>query len=298
MYETKENTMKNSSLQAGLLSAIVLFCGCVSTAPTAADPKADKTLTLDLGDGVTMKLVLVPAGEFMMGGKFSAAESAKRFGGKAAHYVGEHPRHRVAISKPFYIGAFELTQAQWETVMGSKPYDGKMLTKTGPDFPVSWVQWVEAKEFCAKLSKKLGKKIALPTEAQWEYACRAGSETEFCYGDNPATVSDYGWLGSNMVDNDKNKTYARKGGLLKPNAWGLYDMHGNVWEWCADLYAQDFYASGNEVDPLCKEGKTVASRGGSWYNGAVNLRSTARNSWTGAKYRHYNYGFRVILEVE
>jgi formylglycine-generating enzyme required for sulfatase activity len=261
--------------------------------------KTLKTLTLDLGKGVKMKLVLIPAGEFMMGGKFSPAESAKKFGGQARNYASEHPRHKVTISKPFYMGVFELTQAQWEAVMDEKPYAGKMVTKAGPDYPASWMQWKEAKEYCAKLSKKLGRKVALPTEAQWEYACRAGSETEFCYGDDPAKIGDYGWLGGNMIDNQKAKTYARKGGQRKPNAWGLYDMHGNVWEWCLDWYSKDFYAGGNKVDPVCsKEAKTVVARGGSWYNGAIHLRSAARNSWTGPGYRHYNYGFRVVVAAD
>jgi|MDTC01.2.fsa_nt_gb formylglycine-generating enzyme required for sulfatase activity len=293
---------------ACLAIALIAPSGCSENvqAKTTAKPAAKdkvktppKTLTLDLPKGVKMKLVLIPAGEFMMGGKFSPAESAKKFGGKDIHYASEHPRHKVTISKPFYIGVFELTQAQWETVMDSKPYDGKMVTKIGPDLPASWMQWREAIEYCDKLSKKIGRKVALPTEAQWEYACRAGSETAFCYGDDPKKIGEYGWLGSNMIDNQKNKTYARKGGLRKPNAWGLYDMHGNVWEWCRDWYSKDFYASGKKVDPVCdKEAKTVVARGGSWYNDPIHLRSAARNSWTGPKYRHYNYGFRVIVEVE
>jgi len=294
----------------------IVLAGCLAAALITADRSGDaqaekapkdaarattppKTLTLELPKGVKMKLVLIPAGEFMMGGKLTPAEAVKLFGGKEKNYANEYPRHKVRISKPFYIGVYELTQAQWEAVMDEKPYDGKMVTKIGPDLPASWIQWIEAKEYCAKLSKKIGRKVALPTEAQWEYACRAGSETEYCYGDDPGKVGDYGWLGSNMIDNQKNKTYARKGGLRKPNAWGLYDMHGNVWEWCRDWYDPDFYAEKNKVDPVClKEGKTVTARGGSWYNGPVHLRSAVRNSWTGPKYRHYNYGFRVVVEMQ
>jgi len=268
-----------------------------SRAETPPKPRAKKTLTLNLGKGVAMKLVLVPAGDFMMGGKFDAAESVKRFGGKEVHYASERPRRKVTISKPFYMGVYEVTQAQWEAVMDSKPYAGKMLTKIGPDYPVSWVTWREATEFCEKLSKQTGRTVSLPSEAQWEYACRAGSKTAFCYGDDPKQIGRYGWLGSNMIDNDKSKSYARKGGRKKPNALGVYDMHGNVWEWCRDWYSQDFYAGGNNVDPVCvKKAKTVTARGGSWYNDPIHLRSAARNSWTGATYRHYNYGFRVIVK--
>jgi len=265
----------------------------------AEESKLPKTMTLDLGDDVKMELVLIPAGDFMMGSKLSPAEAAKAFGGREANYANEHPRRKVTISKPFYMGIHEVTQAQWETLMDNKPYLDKMVTKVGPQYAVGWVHSNEAIEYCEKLSKKLGKSVKLPTEAQWEYACRAGSDAEFCYGDDPEKVGEYGWYGKNMVDNQKAKTYAREGGLLKPNAWGLYDMHGNVWEWCRDWHSNDFYGSGNDVDPECtEETKHRTARGGSWYNGAVNLRSAARNSWTGPNYRHYNYGFRVIVECE
>ena len=290
-------------LTACLALAPAFSVGCSAGAHAGSGAKPEtagpKQITLDLGQGVTMKLALVSAGEFMMGGKFAPAQAVKLYGGKEAHYAGEHPRHKVTISKPFYMGICEVTQSQWEAVMDAKPYDGKMLTKIGPDYPASWVNWTEAAEFCDKLSKKIGRTVTLPSEAQWEYACRAGSDTEFCYGDDRKKVGDYAWWFGNMIDNDKAKSYARKGGLKKPNAWGLYDMHGNVWEWCRDWYSKEFYAGGMNVDPECiQEAKTRSVRGGSWYNGAVHLRSAARNSWCGPKYRHYNYGFRVMVVAE
>ena len=290
-------------LTACLALTLVFSVGCSvgAQAKSSDKPKTagPKQMTLELGKGVTMKLALVPAGEFMMGGKFTPAQAVKLYGGKEAHYAGEHPRHKVTISKPFYMGICEVTQSQWEAVMDAKPYDGKMLTKIGPDYPASWVNWTEAAEFCSKLSKKIGKMVTLPSEAQWEYACRAGSDTEYCYGDDKKKVGDYAWWFGNMIDNDKAKSYARKGGLRKPNAWGLYDMHGNVWEWCRDWYSKDFYAGGKNVDPeYTKETKTRCVRGGSWYNGEVHCRSAARNSWCGPNYRHYNYGFRVMVVAE
>jgi formylglycine-generating enzyme required for sulfatase activity len=267
-----------------LLLAVLFGTGCVVVAVGAVGEtsgKADKpkALTLDLGKGVTMKLVRVPAGAFMMGSRLSPAESVKRYGAGASYYATEHPRHKVAISKPFYIGVYEVTQSQYAAVMGDGPWKDKegkprMATKLGPDYPASWVHWREAMEFCSKLSKALGRKVALPTEAQWEYACRAGTTTVFCYGDDPSKVGDYAWYHGNMIDGQKNKSYARKGGLLKPNAWGLYDMHGNVWEWCRDWFDKDFYASGNKVDPVnTRQAKCPAVRGGSWYNGVGHLRS-------------------------
>jgi formylglycine-generating enzyme required for sulfatase activity len=292
--------MKQLEIVLGTCLAVALIssAGCDDNvqAKGNAKPKAPKKLTLDLAKGVTMKLVLIPAGDFLMGGKFTPAEAVKRFGGKEIHYASEHPRHKVTITKPFYMGVYEVTQSQWAAVMDSKPYDGKMLTKIGPDYPASWVNWNEATEFCSKLSRKIGRKVALPTEAQWEYACRAGADTAFCYGDGPHKIGDYGWWRGNMIDNDKGKSYARKGGLKKPNAWGLYDMHGNVWEWCRDYYAKDFYTKPKQVDPEnTTEAKTRAVRGGSWYNDPIHCRSAARNSWTGPTYRHYNYGFRVVI---
>jgi formylglycine-generating enzyme required for sulfatase activity len=299
--------MKRFAIELAGYLAVALITACwsgnvqaqQSPKPAAEAETLSKTLTLDLGNGVKMELVLIPAGEFMMGNKFPAAEAVKLFGGKEATYANEYPRHKVTISKPFYMGVYEVTQAQWETLMDSKPYAGKMVTKVGPEYPVSWAHSNEAIEYCSKLSKKLGKTVKLPTEAQWEYACRAGSDTAFCYGDDPKKIGEYGWFGGNMIDNEKVKTYARKGGLLKPNAWGLYDMHGNVWEWCRDWYSKDIYASGQNVDPeYTTETKHSTSRGGSWYNGEICLRSAARNSWTGPNYRHYNYGFRVIVEPD
>ena len=285
-----------------LLQAMLFGAGCSSDAARAADKVSrptnkPKTMTLDLGKGVKMKFALVPAGEFMMGSKFSPAQAASKFEGKDSNYASEHPRHKVTISEPFYVGVYEVTQSQFAAVMGSEPWKGKMLTKLGPDYPASWVHWNEANEFCSKLSKTLGKKVSLPTEAQWEYACRAGSDTAFCFGDAPSKLSDYGWWRGNMVDNDKAKSYARKIGSKKPNAWGLYDMHGNVWEWCSDWFDKDFYAGGKKVDPEnTKESKNPNVRGGSWYNDPCHLRSAARNSWCAPKYRHYNYGFRVIVK--
>jgi len=257
--------------------------------------ESDRTVTLDLGKGATMKLVLVPAGKFLMGSKFSAAESVRRYGGKENHYADERPRHEVTISKPFYMGACEVTQAQWRAVMGAEPWKGKVWGKPGADHAASWISWHEVSTFCRKLSKKTGRKVALPTEAQWEYACRAGTTTVYCFGDDKSKLGDYAWYHDNT--RKKGEVYAHPVGRKKPNAWGLYDMHGNVWEWCRDWYAKEFYAGGKNVDPEnTTEAKNRTVRGGSWYNDPSRCRAAARNSWTGSNYRHYNYGFRVVLK--
>jgi formylglycine-generating enzyme required for sulfatase activity len=181
---------------------------------------------LDLGKGVTMKLVLIHPGKFMMGSPDS--EQGRR--------DDEGPQHEVEITKPFYMGATEVTQAQYEVVMGTNPSHFK-----GPTNPVDSVTWDEAAEFCRKLSEKTRKTARLPTAAEWEYACRAGTKTRFSFGDSDSLLGDYAWCQSNS----RGKT--NPVGQKKPNAWGLYDMHGNVAEWCADWYGP--YSSVASKDP-------------------------------------------------
>jgi len=265
-----------------------------ATEKTSDDAGGAKHLTLDLGKGVTMKLALVPAGKFLMGSKLSPAEVARLFNGKEERHANEHPQREVTISRPFYMGIHEVTQAQWQAVMGTEPWKDKISGRPGARFAASWMNWHEATEFCEKLSKKTGKTVALPTEAQWEYACRAGTKTIFCFGDDASKLGDYAWYQDNA--RTTGQPYAHAVGQKKPNAWGLYDMHGNVWEWCRDWHANDFYAKAKNVDPEnTTESKCRAVRGGSWHNDPLHCRSAARNSWCGPHYRHYNYGFRVAV---
>ena len=265
-----------------------------STGKTPDDVWVAKHLTLDLGKGVTMKLALVPAGKFLMGSKLSAAEVARMYGGKVSQHTDEHPRHEVTISRPFYMGIHEVSQAQWRAVMGTEPWKDKISGKPGDGNAASWMNWYEASEFCGKLSQKTGKMVTLPTEAQWEYACRAGTKTIYCLGDDSSKLGDYAWYQDNA--RKTGEEYAHPVGQKKPNAWGLYDMHGNVWEWCRDWYAEDFYAEAKNVDPEnTTETKHRTVRGGSWHNDPRHCRSAGRNSWCGSSYRHYNYGFRVMV---
>lgn len=179
--------------------------------PRGANPTG-KTLTLDCGNGVKMELVLIPAGTFTMGSNDG--------------YADEKPPHQVTISKPFYLGKYEVTQAQWQAVMGNNP----TLFGGGGNLPVEQIGWNECQEFCKKLSARTGKAVRLPMEAEWEYACRAGITGKFCFGDNDNGLDAYAWYRSNS----DGKTHPV--GQKKANAWGLYDMHGNVRELCADWY--------------------------------------------------------------
>jgi formylglycine-generating enzyme required for sulfatase activity len=180
---------------------------------SAAEPNP---LTVDLGGGVKMEIILIPAGEFLMGSPKSDKYA----------FFNEKPQHRVRITKPFCLGKYLVTQEQWQTVMGNNPSKFK-----GPKKPVEQVSWDDCQTYLAKLNAKTrgnGGKSQLPSGAQWEYACRAGSKTRYYFGDDESQLGEYAWYEANLDDGRTHPV-----GEKKPNDWGLYDMHGNVFEWCA-----------------------------------------------------------------
>ena len=235
-------------------------------------------IALDLGGGVKLELVLIPAGKFMMG---SPKEEKDR-------QDSEGPQHEVAISKPFYMAVYPVTQEQYEKVTGKNPSHFK-----GAQNPVENVNWDDAVGFCKHLSQKTGKTVQLPTEAQWEYACRAGSTTRFCYGDDndDSKLGDYAWY----TGNSGGTTHPV--GQKKPNDWGLYDMHGNIWQWCSDLYDEKYYANSPKTDP---QGPATSSarvlRGGGWGASPALSRSATRGGWGWGGRDIYN-GFRVSVDL-
>jgi formylglycine-generating enzyme required for sulfatase activity len=250
-------------------------CGKKAVKPQAKD---SNIVTNSIG----MKLILIPPGEFMMG----SPDSEKY------RQSDEGPQHRVRISKGFYMSVTEVTQAQWQAVMGSNPslFKGFLGLDKNDDLPVECVSWNDAVEFCRKLSQKEGKSYRLPTEAEWEYACRAGTTTRFYFGDSDSQLSDYAWC-----DEDSgNKTYPV--GQKKPNAFGLYDMHGNVWEWCSDWYDENYYSESPADDPKGPStGQYLVLRGGSWSNLASSCR-VANRDYSGPNL-HTNYiGFRLVQD--
>ena len=207
--------------------------------PDAATVK--QTLTpaqLAVGDpienSIGMVLVPIPAGEFVMGSP--KTESGRR---------NVEVQHPVTLTKPFLLGVHEVTQGQWQAVMGTTPWKGKQYVKEGDDYPATYVSWNDAVEFCRKLSEKEGLEYRLPTEAEWEYACRAGTTTAYSFGDDASELGEYAWYRENAWD--AGQKYAHTVGQKKPNPWGLYDMHGNVWEWCEDRYG--VYHAGAATDP-------------------------------------------------
>ena len=205
--EEKDETMSRSRAVFPCCIALLLLLGVggsneaseknVSAGKASDKGRPDNYLTLDLGQGVTMKLALVPAGKFLMGSKVSAAEVARMFNGREGHHIREHPRREVTISRPFLMGIHEVTQAQWWAIMGTEPWKGKAEVKPGASYAASWVNWHEASEFCENLSKKTGTIVTLPTEAQWEYACRARTETIYYCGNDLSKLGDYAWYRNN-----------------------------------------------------------------------------------------------------
>ncbi|MFH1377559.1 MAG: SUMF1/EgtB/PvdO family nonheme iron enzyme, partial [Planctomycetota bacterium] len=232
----------------------------------AAIPQPE-TVSLDLGGGVTLELVLIPAGEFMMGSDDGEDD--------------EKPVHKVIISKPFYMGKFEVTQEQYEQVMDTNPSEFKGAKK-----PAETVSWDDAQEFCNRLSKKTEYLITLPTEAQWEYACRARTTTQWHCGDEDYLLDDYAGYGWFVLD------CPSPTGQKRPNSFGMHDMHGNVWEWCSDWYGQ--YSSEAQTDPTGPDtGSSCVYRGGCWLSDADGCRSACRN-WCFPADRDNFIGFRVI----
>jgi formylglycine-generating enzyme required for sulfatase activity len=235
--------------------------------------------TIDMGNDVKMEFVLIPDGEFDMG----SPESEKD------RLPNEGPVHKVKISRSFYMSKYEVTQEQYMTLTGTNP-----SRFSGIKQPVEDVNWIEAVAFCNLMSEKLSGKFRLPTEAEWEYASRAGTQTAFSYGDdaNYSRLVDYCWYDKNGL-----KT-THPVGQKKSNLFMLYDMYGNVAEWCSDWYDGAYYQSSPAVDPNGPlDGTERVYRGGSWINIASTCRSAHRLSLTPGNQSPY-IGFRIVMNVD
>ena len=222
---------------------------------------------IDLGKGVKLEMVLIPAGKFMMGSP--GAEVGRR---------ENETQHEVTLTKPFYMGKYEVTQEQWQVIMGSNPSETK-----GARFPVNKVSWNDCQQFIKKLNAKTNGGYRLPTESEWEYACRAGTQTVFYFGDS-LTKSDanYGPGGKSIAV-----------GSYKPNAFGLYDMHGNVFEWCEDWFGS--YPEESVTDPKgAATGTRRGLRGGAFNGGEGGLRSSFRNDFDPPGFGYSIIGFRLV----
>jgi formylglycine-generating enzyme required for sulfatase activity len=236
-----------------------------------------------------MKLRLIqPDGPFWMGSPIAKIQ-----------IFDEGPCHEVELTRAFYIGVYEVKQREYEAVMGSNPsrFKGE---RDSPDRPVEKVSYHMAVEFCERLSALAAERRArrvyrLPTEAEWEYACRAGCPATYYFGEDETKLEDHAWLPANA----RGSTHPV--GKKKPNAWGLYDMYGNVWEWCADYAAPDYYRKSPKKDPLCivPTDRRIC-RGGAWAgfggDGRLWCRSAARGG-SAPGTRHDNLGLRVVFTL-
>jgi formylglycine-generating enzyme required for sulfatase activity len=276
----------------------------------------------EITNSIGMNLVLIPPGEFDMGSTTEeTAWVVERFKENDNNRVRETPRHRVKITKPFYLGMYHVTQAEYEKVMGMNPsrytekqvdastfkpplserdvkerLDSrkKMAGKDTSRYPVEWVTWNECVEFCRKLSaipaeRAAGRVYRLPTEAKWEYACRAGTTTQWYCGGDESRTADAAWSWWNAGG------MTHPVGEKKPNAWGLYDMHGNAYQWCGDWFSPDYYKQSPLSDPMGPPaGSDRVMRGGDWSWYASSCRSAFR-CHVAPTLRGYVTGFRVSV---
>jgi formylglycine-generating enzyme required for sulfatase activity/serine/threonine protein kinase len=324
-----------ATLQPAVPAAAKAAVPAAETAASAARARAYQQMwanglgaPLSQTNSIGMRFVLIPPGEFEMGSTdqeiAANVQARKKDAGDSWScklLLSEGPRHTVTISKPFYLAMYDVTQGEYQEVMGMNPstFSGtgpheprftpapspkEMATRAtdakkvaGKDtgrHPVDMISWEDATEFCRKLSalpkeRSAQRAYRLPTEAEWEYACRAGSDTNWSFGNDEASLKAHAWF----WDNAGGATHPV--GQKKPNAWDLYDMHGNVWQWCVDWFADDYYRHSPASDPPgSPRGATHVLRGGAWDYSAVNCRSAFRFHHV-PTVRFDCYGFRVLL---
>jgi formylglycine-generating enzyme required for sulfatase activity/serine/threonine protein kinase len=234
-----------------------------------------------------IKLKLIPPGEFTMGSPDS----------EPYRDPNEGPQHTVRITQPFFMGLTEITQKQWVDVMETRPWQGQPNVTEGDNYPATYVDWIGVKEFCRRVSAKTGQQYRLPTEAEWEYACRAGTTTTWHFGDDVEGLDAHGWLDTNthLIGN----RYAHEVAKKQPNPFGLYDMHGNVFEWCEDFFVPNAYSRRTRSidDPVvlahAESFEMYVTRGGGFDWNGYNIRSALRGA-AAPDFRSERDGFRVV----
>jgi formylglycine-generating enzyme required for sulfatase activity len=329
-------------MRARWLPRLSLALLVVAAAEFAAAQAPQPPTTKEIADSIGLKLMLVPAGEFEMGGQESAEELVKFFAAyrrPADYFKDEYPRHRVRITRPFYLGKCEVTVGQFKRFVAATGYKTEAETDgeggwgfnpqigqcEGRDVRWNWrdpgfaqtdshpvlnVTWNDCQAFCQWLGRKEGKTYRLPTEAEWEYACRAGTKTRYNCGDDPATLkkaartlddagrTTFPHVQELTIPKDSGGKFTMPVGQLAANAWGLHDMHGNVWEWCADWHDEDYYGRSPADDPAGPEtGVVRVRRGGAWNSWPLWARASFRN-WNSPTTRCVNLGFRVARNAD
>ncbi len=230
---------------------------------------------IDYNNSIGMKFIQIPAGEFDIGSPLSEKDRKN----------DENIQH-VKITNGFWMGVYEVTQKQWMTVVGNNP-----SFFHGDDLPVENVSWDDAQDFIEKLNKKEGTtKYRLPSETEWEYAARAGTNTTYPFGNDESKLGEYAWYDGNSIG----KTHLI--GQRKPNPWGLYDMHGNVWEWVQDTYHENYTDAPKDGSVWESSGHGRVNRGGAWNREAKFCRSAYRG-WLNPGRRLNNVGFRLVRSL-
>lgn len=291
--------VKSARLIVGLLVATA----SLSPPPTKSDEPMkpgksapDSTLGKEAGDvrddnALTMKLVWCPPGIFNM-------EQIEKIGGGGGAIPEAITPVRVVLTRGYWLGKYEVTQREWKEVMETDPWKGKIESKDGEDFPASFVTWDDAVEFCRKFTEQersqgrlpVEWEYTLPTEAQWDAACRARTTTTFNFGDDRSQLGDYAWFETNASSRGEN--WPHRVGQKQANPWGLHDMHGNVSEWCLDYYSERLPGG---RDPKVTDGSMRVSRGGCFAHSPEYCRSAYRS---GSPSRTVNgTGFRVALSL-
>ena len=255
-------------------------------AETAKALGVPELLAVDLGDGIALKLALIPAGRFMMG---SLESELDIFPPGFVRPTNESPLHEVIIRRPFYVSITKITQEQYQQIMGTNP-----SKFPGQNHPVDAVTWDEAADFSQRASAKTHRTVHLPTEAQWEYAARAGTATRYFFGNDENKIGEFAWYRENA------KGMTHPVGEKPANAWGLFDVHGLLWEYCSDFYT-DSYADAKSADPTGPASGTAhVSRGGTYGSRPPFLRSAIRVSSPSPDVTKDNlsrFGFRVAIEL-
>lgn len=284
--------MSRQSAACWCLSSLVVV---LAMAPLAAVRAQEGQRTGEVNPNSSLTMGWCGIGAFQMG---SPANEAGRDDNEA--------QVQASLSRGYWLGRTSVTQADWKRVMQTEPWKDKPRVKEGDNFPAAFVSYDDAEAFCQKLTESESKahtlpdgwKYELPTEAQREWACRAGSTTAYCFGDDPAKLNDYAWwssggtvTGAATAGDLLNQIYAHEVGTKKQNAWGFFDMHGNIWEWCRDCYADKL--PGGE-DPLVTQGDKRVLRGGCYVSSDSNCRSAERIGLP-SNSRNERYGFRVVL---
>ncbi len=317
--------MKNRRIWSIAWAAITLAAGCGTPPPLERDNvsevlNAPARMTIDLGGDVKLDTVLIPSGSFLMGDNSGLDD--------------EKPVHKVTITKPFYLGRHEVTVGQFRRFLEATGYVTDAERGTGfrgafgwdldkmefqmnedyswrstgfaqsDDHPVVNVSWNDAMEFCRWMSRQFGGDYRLPTEAEWEYACRAGTTTGYYHGNDPEGAAEVGNVADaafgaqhpgmkGIIQASDGHAYTAPAGRFLPNRFGLHDMHGNVWEWCADWYDPEYYATSPAADPAGPvTGEERVYRGGGWFNCSRGCRSASRSAALPDN-RNLTVGFRV-----